>query len=285
MGPPQQASGEPQPGSGPIGPDDIIVVEDLVKIYNGRRVLDGISFRVRRGDILVIMGGSGCGKSTTLRQLIGLQRPDEGRIWLEGREITRLTEEEFNAVRRRFGVLFQSGALFNSLTVGENVALPIREHFPDQPATTIDIMVKMKLALVDLTRFADLKPAEISGGMKKRAALARALALDPKLLFCDEPTAGLDPTRVTEFDELTLGLCKDLGVTAVVVTHDMTSAFRIATRMILLNKGKVWAEGTPEEIRAHPEPAVMRFINGDPEESEIRQDAEGYLKDILGETV
>jgi len=276
---------EPQPKSGPIGPDDIIVVEDIVKVYNGRRVLDGISFRVRRGDILVLMGGSGCGKSTTLRQLIGLQRPDAGRIWLEGREITCLTEDEFNAVRRRFGVLFQSGALFNSLTVGENVALPIREHFPDQPEMTIDIMVKMKLSLVDMTRYAGLKPAEISGGMKKRAALARALALDPKLLFCDEPTAGLDPTRVTEFDELTLGLCRDLGMTAVVVTHDMTSAFRIATRMVLLNKGKVWAEGTPAEIRAHPDAGVNRFINGDPEESEIHQDAEGYLKDILGESV
>ncbi|MBM4082207.1 MAG: ATP-binding cassette domain-containing protein, partial [Planctomycetes bacterium] len=137
--------------------------------------------------------------------------------------------------------------------------------------------------LVGLVPFADLKPAEISGGMKKRAALARSLALDPKLLFCDEPTAGLDPTRVTEFDELTLKLCRELGVTAVVVTHDMTSAFRIATRMILLNKGKIWAEGTPEQIRAHPDPGVKRFIDGCPE-SEVREDAEAYLRDILGES-
>ncbi|MFA6564077.1 MAG: ATP-binding cassette domain-containing protein [Verrucomicrobiia bacterium] len=278
-----QTSAETQPKSGPIGSDDVIVAEDVVKIYDGRRVLDGVNFRVKRGEILVIMGGSGCGKSTLLRQLIGLQQPEQGRIWIDGSEITRLTEEEFINVRRRFGVLFQSGALFNSMTVGDNVALPIREHYPNQPEMTVDIMVKMKLSLVGMTQFSHLKPAEISGGMKKRAALARALALDPKLLFCDEPTAGLDPTRVTEFDELTLKLCKDLGVTAVVVTHDMTSAFRIGTRMILLNKGKVWAVGTPAEIRAHPDPGVKRFINGDPE-SEVRQDADSYLQDILGES-
>lgn len=271
-----------QPRTGPIGEDDMIVVEDLVKIYGGRRVLDGISFRVRRGDILVIMGGSGCGKSTLLRQLIGLQHPEEGRIWIEGKEITRLTEAEFNEVRKKFGVLFQSGALFNSMTVGENVALPIREHFPNQPEMTVDIMVKMKLSLVELTKFAELKPAEISGGMKKRAALARALALDPKLLFCDEPTAGLDPIRVTEFDDLTLKLCRELGVTAVVVTHDMTSAFRIATRMVLLHKGKIMAEGTPDEIRANTNPLVSDFINGKAE-TEVREDAEGYLRAILGE--
>ena len=271
-----------QPKDGPIGADDIIVVEDVVKIYSGRHVLDGISFRVKRGDILVIMGGSGCGKSTLLRQLIGLQRPEEGRIWIEGHEITRLNEDQFNAVRRQFGVLFQSGALFNSMTVGENVALPIREHFPNQPEMTVDIMVKMKLALVELTKFADLKPAEISGGMKKRAALARALALDPKLLFCDEPTAGLDPIRVTEFDELTLRLCRELGVTAVVVTHDMTSAFRIATRMILLQKGKVIAAGTPEEIQANSNPDVVNFITGKAE-LEVREDADSALQAILGE--
>ncbi|MBI5820142.1 MAG: ATP-binding cassette domain-containing protein [Verrucomicrobia bacterium] len=280
---PAKTSTETQPKSGPIGPDDVIVVEDVAKIYDGRRVLDGLNFRVKRGEILVIMGGSGCGKSTVLRQLIGLQQPEEGRIWIDGSEITRLTEEAFINVRRRFGVLFQSGALFNSMTVGDNVALPIREHYPNQPEMTVDIMVKMKLSLVGMTQFSHLKPAEISGGMKKRAALARALALDPKLLFCDEPTAGLDPTRVTEFDELTLKLCRDLGVTAVVVTHDMTSAFRIGTRMILLNKGKIWAVGTPAEIRAHPDPGVKRFINGDPE-SEVRQDADSYLQDILGES-
>ena len=271
-----------QPRNGPLGPDDIIAVEDLAKIYGGRRVLDGVSFRVKRGDILVIMGGSGCGKSTLLRQIIGLQHPEEGRIWIEGREITQLTEGEFNEVRKKFGVLFQSGALFNSMTVGENVALPIREHFPNQPDMTVDIMVKMKLSLVELTKFAELKPAEISGGMKKRAALARALALDPKLLFCDEPTAGLDPIRVTEFDDLTLRLCRELGVTAVVVTHDMTSAFRIATRMVLLHKGKIMAEGTPDEIRANTNPLVSDFINGKAE-TEVREDAEGYLRAILGE--
>ncbi len=279
----ETSTAAPQPKSGPIGTDDVIVVEDVVKIYDNRRVIDGVSFRVRRGEILVIMGGSGCGKSTLLRQLIGLQQPQEGRIWLKGREITRLSEEEFVEVRRHFGVLFQSGALFNSMTVAQNVALPIREHYPNQPAMTVDIMVKMKLALVGMTQFAHLKPAEISGGMKKRVALARALALDPTLLFCDEPTAGLDPTRVSEFDELTLKLCRDLGVTAVVVTHDMTSAFRIGTRMILLNKGRIWAEGTPDQIRGHHDPGVRRFITGDLE-SEVRQDADGYLRDILGES-
>jgi phospholipid/cholesterol/gamma-HCH transport system ATP-binding protein len=267
--------------------DVIIEVRDLVREFNGRRVLDGISFEVRRGDTLIIMGGSGCGKSTLLRHIIGSMRPTSGSVRIFGNEMTEMREHELVKIRRRFGMLFQSGALLQSLTVGENVALPILEHGKKLAPDIVDLMVKMKLEMVGLTGFEHLKPAEISGGMKKRVGLARALALDPELLFSDEPTAGLDPIMCAVVDRLTQDLTRRLGVTAVVVTHDMTSAFRIGSRMIMLgsgtNQGKIIAQGTPEEIREHPNPEVQQFIRGEPDGPvPLRLSKDDYVTRLLG---
>ncbi len=265
----------------------IIEVRDLVREFSGRRVLDGISFTVRRGETMVVMGGSGCGKSTVLRHIIGSIKPTSGSIKLFGEEITTMRERDLARVRRRFGMLFQGGALLQSLTVGENVALPIVEHGRHLAPEIIDLMVKMKLEMVGLTGFEHLKPAEISGGMKKRVGLARALALDPELLFSDEPTAGLDPIMTAVVDRLTQDLTQRLGMTAMVVTHDMTSAFRIATKMIMLgtgpNQGKIIAEGTPDEIRAHPNPEVQQFIRGEPDGPvPLKLSQEDYIERLIG---
>src|ERR1700746_813903 len=244
--------------------ETIIEVTDLVRKFGDRAVIDDISFNVHRGETLVIMGGSGCGKSTLLRHMIGSMKPTSGVVKLFGEEITRMRERESEHVRLRFGMLFQSGALLASLTVGENVALPLLQHTKKSP-DEIEEIVKQKLAIVGLTGFEDLTPDEISGGMKKRVALARSLALDPELLFSDEPTSGLDPIMTAVVDELTLKLTKDSHMTAVVVSHDMTSAFRIATRMIMLGHGSIVAQGTPDEIRNSPNPEVQQFIHGQPD--------------------
>jgi phospholipid/cholesterol/gamma-HCH transport system ATP-binding protein len=264
----------------------VIQVRDLVKELGGRRVTNGVSFDVRRGDTMIIMGGSGCGKSTLLRQIIGSIKPTSGSIRIFGEEITGMDEEELGRIRRRFGMLFQSGALLQSMTVGENVALPIMEHSRVDAEIT-NLIVKMKLELVGLTGFEDLKPAEISGGMKKRVALARALALDPELLFSDEPTSGLDPVMTAVVDELTRDLTRKLGMTAVVVTHDMTSAFRIGTKMIMLGtgseQGRIIAEGSPQEIRNNPDPRLRQFIHGEADGPiPLRLSKGDYLKRLLG---
>ncbi|MFN0079001.1 MAG: ABC transporter ATP-binding protein [Prosthecobacter sp.] len=247
--------------------EPIIEVDSLVRHFGTQKVLDGVSFKVYAGDTFIIMGGSGCGKSTLLRHLIGTEKPTSGSIKVFGQEITTMRAEALQKLRGRYGMLFQSGALLQSLTVAENVALPLVEH-TQLDAGLIDTVVKMKLEQVGLTGHGHKKPSEISGGMKKRAALARALALDPPLVFSDEPTAGLDPIMTAVVDELTQRLTQKIGATVVVVTHDMNSVFRIGTRIIMLgtgpNQGKVIAAGTPEEIKAHPNPAVQQFINGDP---------------------
>jgi phospholipid/cholesterol/gamma-HCH transport system ATP-binding protein len=242
----------------------IIEVSHLTRKFGDRTVIDDLSLVVSRGETLVIMGGSGCGKSTLLRHIVGVMKPNSGLVKIFGDEITTMNEREIGDVRRRFGMLFQSGALLASLTVGENVALPLLQHTNNSPEE-IEAIVSDKLAMVGLTGFEELKPAEISGGMKKRVGLARALALDPELLFSDEPTSGLDPIMTAIVDKLTLELTRQSGMTAVVVTHDMTSAFRIASRMIMLNHGKIIAEGTPSEIRASPNLEVQQFINGEPD--------------------
>ncbi len=248
--------------------EPIIEVDSLVRHFGTQKVLDGVSFKVHAGDTFVIMGGSGCGKSTLLRHLIGTERPTSGSIKIFGQEITTMRAEALQKLRGRYGMLFQSGALLQSLTVAENVALPLIEH-TQLDAGLIDTVVKMKLEQVGLTGHGHKKPSEISGGMKKRAALARALALDPALVFSDEPTAGLDPIMTAVVDELTQRLTQKIGATVVVVTHDMNSVFRISTRIIMLgtgpNQGKIIAAGTPEEIKANPNPAVQQFINGNPE--------------------
>lgn len=242
--------------------ETIIEVSDLVRKFGDRTVLDNISFDVYRGETVVIMGGSGCGKSTLLRHMIGSMKPTSGTVKLFGEDITKMTERELERVRLRFGMLFQSGALLASQTVGENVALPLLQH-TDKSVDEIEEIVKHKLQMVGLTGFEDLKPDEVSGGMKKRVGLARALALDPELLFSDEPTSGLDPIMTAVVDQLTLKLTHGTHMTAVVVSHDMTSAFRIATRMIMLGHGGIVAQGTPDEIRNSPNPEVQQFIHGE----------------------
>jgi phospholipid/cholesterol/gamma-HCH transport system ATP-binding protein len=264
-------------------PDTAIEVRDVTKRFGTQVVLDGIRLDVIEGETLVIMGGSGSGKSTMLRLMIGNVRPDGGEIIALGENISQMTPPELANYRKSIGVLFQSGALFNSMTVADNVALPLREH-SDLPEETIEIVVKIKLELVGLRQHADKMPAQLSGGMKKRAGLARALALDPKILFYDEPSAGLDPVTSAEIDELIIDLNKKLGVTSVVVTHEMDSAFRIADRMVLLDRGKFIVSGTREEIRASEDPLVRQFINGLTEGPlTARRRAGHYEEDLLGE--
>jgi len=245
-------------------PAPVIEVSRLVRKFGDRAVIDDVSFNIQRGETLVIMGGSGCGKSTLLRHIIGVMKPTSGSVKIFGEEITTMNERELSGVRRRFGMLFQSGALLASLTVGENVALPLLQH-TDMSPEEVEEIVRQKLQMVGLNGFEGLKPSEISGGMKKRVGLARALALDPELLFSDEPTSGLDPIMTAVVDQLTVKLTHANHMTAVVVTHDMTSAFRIASRMIMLGHGQIVAHGTPDEIRNDPHPEVQQFIHGDPD--------------------
>src|SRR5438045_6088439 len=228
--------------------EPVVEVTDLYRKFGDRTVIDNLSFTIHRGETLVIMGGSGCGKSTLLRHIIGVMKPTAGSVKIFGQEITAMDDRRIADVRRRFGMLFQSGALLASLTVGENVALPLLQH-TDLSVDEVEQTVTGKLRMVGLNGFNNLKPAEISGGMRKRVGLARALALDPELLFSDEPTSGLDPIMTAVVDQLTLKLTHGSHMTAVVVSHDMTSAFRIATRMIMLGHGSIVAQGTTEEMR------------------------------------
>jgi phospholipid/cholesterol/gamma-HCH transport system ATP-binding protein len=264
-------------------PEDVIKVDRVTKKYGTRTVLDQVKLDVFNGETLVILGGSGSGKSTLLRLMIGNIKPDGGDIIGLGKSIKRMDTDELDLYRKSIGVLFQSGALFNSMTVADNVALPLREH-TDLPEETIQIMVKIKLELVGLREHAEKMPAELSGGMKKRAGLARALALDPKILFYDEPSAGLDPVTSAEIDELIIKLNKLLGVTSVVVTHEMDSAFRIADRMVLLDRGKFIVSGTPDEMRNSTDPLVRQFVHGLTEGPLTeRRRSGGYESDLLAE--
>lgn len=238
-----------------------LIVEHVSKTYGGREVLRDVSFSLKKGETLVIMGGSGCGKSTLLRCLSGIDRPTTGSIRYDGVDIARASETELNALRKRWGFCFQGGALFGSDTVAENVALPIREH-SRLDEKVIHIMVQMKLNMVGLTGFEELHPSQLSGGMIKRVALARAMALDPAILFCDEPSAGLDPIMSAGIDQLLIDLTKKTQVSTILVTHEMKSAFTVADRMILLHEGVVVAEGAPDKIRAHADPLVRQFIDG-----------------------
>ena len=263
-------------------PDAALQVIDVTKIYAGTRVLDGINLEVTEGETLVILGGSGSGKSTLLRLMIGNIAYDGGDIIAWGKSLHAMTREQTDDYRRSIGVLFQGGALFNSMSVADNVALPLRQH-TDLPEPTIAIMVKIKLELVGLREDADKMPSELSGGMTKRAGLARAIALDPKVLFYDEPSAGLDPVTSAEIDQLIIDLNQKLGVTSVVVTHEMDSAFRIADRMVLLDRGKFVASGTPEQMRDSTDPLVRQFVHGLTEGPLTdRRRAGGYEVDLLG---
>ena len=271
---PMQPAASPSHGAAPAG-EPLISLRGVKKSFDGRVVLDGVNLDVYRGETVVIMGGSGSGKSTLLRLIIGSFKPDSGEIKLFGQEVTTLAREEFDEVRKRFGILFQSGALFNSMTLAENVALPIQEH-TDLDRAIIDIQVKIKLELVGLLEHADKFPSQISGGMKKRAGLARALALDPEILFYDEPSAGLDPVTSAQIDQLISDLTRKLGVTSVVVTHEMDSAFTIADRMAMFDAGRMLAVETRDwfnvlrqtpagETAALPlsQQLIRQFLRGD----------------------
>jgi phospholipid/cholesterol/gamma-HCH transport system ATP-binding protein len=259
----------------------LIEVKNLMKSFEGRVVLDGINLNVERGSVFAIMGGSGCGKTTLLRHLIGVVRPDSGQILVGGHDITTFGENQMDGYRRRFGMLFQMGALLNSLSVHDNIALPLREHTA-LDEKIIGVMVKMKLELVGLRDFEHLKPAQLSGGMQKRVALARALALDPEIVFYDEPTSGLDPVVTGVISQLILDVSKRMGITSVVVTHDIGSAFKIADKMVVLFRGRVVAEGAPNEIQQSSDPLVQQFIHGSPDGPiPLRQSSKDYLEDLL----
>jgi phospholipid/cholesterol/gamma-HCH transport system ATP-binding protein len=244
--------------------ETMISLRDLRVSYGDREILHGISFDVIRGETMVILGGSGSGKSTLLRTLVGLEKPTSGEIWLKGKNIASISKEEMDEIRRKIGMSFQGSALFGSMTVGENVALPLREHTKLEDPT-IEIILRLKLDQVGLAGFEDFMPSELSGGMKKRAAVARALAMDPEILFFDEPSAGLDPIIAAGVDQLILELKKAFHMTIVVVTHELASAYLIADRMVLVDKGYVVAIGKTEDMRASTHPRVRQFLDRVPE--------------------
>ena len=257
-----------------------IEVERLVTHYGDRQILKEVSLAVRDNEIMVIMGGSGSGKSTLLNHLLGLMRPTSGSVRLLGRDINRIKPMELLELRRKMGVAFQGGALFSSMTVADNIMLPLREHTRLDPST-MNIMVRLKMEVVGLAGFEHLMPAELSGGMIKRAALARAIVMDPRLLFCDEPSAGLDPVVSAAIDTLILRLRQAMGMTIVVVTHELDSAFKIADRICVLDQGEIIALGTVAEIRAHPSVRVQNLLNRRSEETTLDPDA--YLRRLTGE--
>jgi phospholipid/cholesterol/gamma-HCH transport system ATP-binding protein len=231
------------------------------KSFGDRKILDGVDLQIWTGETMVIMGRSGTGKSVTMKLLIGLLRPDQGRVLIKGRDVTDLPESKYAIVRRLFGVLFQSGALINWMTVGENVALPLREHSTLGEAE-IQAKVAEMLKLFELSHARDLLPSEISGGMKKRAGLARGLILDPEVVLYDEPTSGLDPVMTSQIDELVRKVQRELNVTSVFVTHDMGSAYHVADRISMLYKGRIIYTGTPDDVRSTDDPIVKQFVNG-----------------------
>ena len=239
----------------------VIKAENVVKKFGDRIVLSGISLEIYRGETFVIMGGSGCGKSTFLRHIIGALKPDSGTIHLLGKDLSRLNEDAMDKLRMKIGMSFQSSALFDSMTVGDNVVLGLKEHTKLDKSVR-DIVVKMKLEMVGLRGFEDLMPSQLSGGMRKRVGLARAIAMDPEIVFYDEPTAGLDPIVAGVVDKLILDLSKKLSITSVVVTHDMKSVFSIADRVAMLYNGKIIAVGAPDEIKNTKDPIVKQFITG-----------------------
>jgi ABC-type transport system involved in resistance to organic solvents, ATPase component len=256
-----------------------VEVRNLQAWYGSRHVLRDVSLEVRPGEIFVIMGGSGSGKTTLLNHLLGLLTPRSGTVSVLGRDINAIGALAKQELRARMGVAFQSGALFSSMSVGENIALPLREH-TGLDETTIGIVTRLKLEVVSLAGFEDLMPSELSGGMVKRAALARAIVMDPKLLFCDEPSAGLDPVVASSIDDLILRLRDAMGMSIVVVTHDLDSAFKIADRICVLDKGEVLALDTVEAIRRSPNERIQNLLNRRTEEAEVDPDA--YLRRLMG---
>ncbi len=253
----------------------VIDVQNLVTHYGSREILHGIDLGVREGEIMVIMGGSGSGKSTLLNTLLGLLRPTSGQVHILGEDLTQVSEVEKTLLRRKIGVAFQGGALFGSLNVLENIMLPLREH-TKLDVNTMRIMARLKLQVVNLAGFEHLMPSELSGGMIKRAAFARAVVMDPKILFCDEPSAGLDPIVASAIDDLILNLRDAMGMSVVVVTHELESAFRIADRICVLDKGDILMTGTVDEIRSSTNERIQNLLNRRTEQETL--DPEEYLR-------
>ena len=258
----------------------LIEVSKLEAWYGRRRILQGIDFSVNAGEIRVIMGGSGSGKSTLLRHLLGLHKPRSGTVRVLGFDMNTASDREMLAVRRQIGVSFQGGALLTSMSVGDNVALPLREH-TKLDENTIRIMSRIKLEVVNLGGFQDLMPSQLSGGMIKRAALARAIVMDPKLLFFDEPSAGLDPVVSAELDELILRLRDALRMTIVVVTHELESAFKIADTITVLDQGQVLLTGSAKDVREADNERIQDLLNRRPREVQV--DADAYLRRLTEE--
>ena len=252
----------------------IIEVKNLVAHYGDRVILNGINLGIRRGEFMVVMGGSGSGKTTLMRNLLGLNRPSSGSIHILGKDITRISKRELYAIRRKMGVAFQGGALLGSMSVADNIELPLRQH-TRLDESTIRIMSRMKLEVVNLAGFEDLMPSELSGGMLKRAALARSIVMDPALLFFDEPSAGLDPVVSAELDELILRLKEAMNVTIVVVTHELESAFKIADRITVLGQGQVLMTGTVDEVQNSENEVIQDMLNRRPRDE--TSNAEEYL--------
>jgi len=242
--------------------DAVIQLKRVVKRFGDRKVLDGLDLEVFRGETLVIIGRSGVGKSTILKQISGLAVPDGGEVWVEGREIDRLEERELNELRKRMGVVFQYAALFDSLTVFENVAFRLLRDFGMSRSKAVQVVVQ-KLELVGLKEdLLDLKPAQLSGGMRKRVGLARAIAVDPEIILYDEPTSGLDPVTSEAINDLILDMQRKLKVTSVVVTHDMHSAYKVANRIAMIYDGRIIGSGTPKEIESSRDPTIHQFVTG-----------------------
>jgi phospholipid/cholesterol/gamma-HCH transport system ATP-binding protein len=265
---------DPNASEIPVTESVAIAVRGLRVNYGPVEILHSISFDVKAGETIAILGGSGSGKTTLLRSLMGLEKPTGGEIWIHGHDLCCIAARDMSELRKRMGVSFQGGALFGSMTVGENVALPLREH-TRLDNSTIEVLVRLKLEQVGLAGYENYNPAQLSGGMKKRAAIARALTMDPEILFFDEPSAGLDPIIAAGIDDLILKLKRAFRMTIVVVTHELASAFLIADRMILIDQGKIIAMGTPEVLKSSQHPRVRQFLDRVPN-PEISED-QGYL--------
>ncbi|OHC76269.1 MAG: ABC transporter ATP-binding protein [Rhodospirillales bacterium RIFCSPLOWO2_12_FULL_58_28] len=258
----------------------VIQVRNLVAHWGTRRILNGINLDIHEGEIMVIMGGSGSGKSTFLRHLMALEKPTSGSIHLLGVDVGSLSVAEMFELRKKIGVAFQGGALFSSMTVGENIMLPLREH-TELNRMTMEIMARMKLEVVDLAGFENLMPSELSGGMIKRAAFARAIIMDPKVLFCDEPSAGLDPVVASALDDLILRMRDAMGMSIVVVTHELESAFKIADRITVLDKGDILFVGAVAELKASKNERIQNLLSRSTEEEIL--DPDEYLRRLTGE--
>jgi len=247
----------------------LIVLKNITKKFGPNIVLNNVSLTIEKGKTTVVIGPSGCGKTVLIKHLILLLRPNSGEIYFKNKRIDNLNEAKLNKIRTHYGFLFQGGALFDSLTVAENIMFPIRQHYKITNSKEVEELVKAKLAMVGLDGFQNHYPANLSGGQKKRVALARAIALNPEVILYDEPTTGLDPIRADVINELILKLQRELGITTVVVTHDMTSAYKIGDRIVMLHNGKIIADGNADHIHNHPHPIVQQFIKGEVGEDDL----------------